>query len=94
MQLKDLQGLEARFKKLTQGHRAVIVDLSGLEVLFSMGLRTLIMSAQTMELHGGKLVLMAPTENVLAVLKASGATTLIPIYPDLGEAETAVLSSP
>ena len=93
MQLKDLQGLEGKFKKLINGKQYVIVDLSGLEVLFSMGIRALIMSAQMLEIRGGRLVLMAPTADVLAVLKASGTTKLIPICSDQEEAELVVLQS-
>jgi len=43
------------------------------------------------ELRGGKLVLLAPTPDVLAVLKASGTTKLIPICKDREEAERIVL---
>ena len=91
MLLKDLHSLESKFKKLISDHKAVIVDLSGLEVLFSMGIRTLIMSAQMVELRGGKLVLLTPTPDVLAVLKASGTTKLIPICKDREEAERIVV---
>lgn len=93
MLLGDLQGLEGKFRKLVTGQQAVIVDLSALEVLFSMGIRTLIMSAQMVEMRGGKLVLLAPTADVLAVLKASGTTKLIPICNDREEAERIVLKS-
>jgi len=93
MQLQDLQGMEDTFRKLIKGRSAVIVDLSELLVLFSMGIRTLIQSAQTVELRGGKMVLMAPTKDVLVVLKASGASALIPICADLDDAEITVLRS-
>ena len=93
MLLKDLHGLESKFKKLINDHKSVIVDLSGLEVLFSMWIRTLIVSAQMVELRGGKLVLLAPIPDVLAVLKASGTTKLIPICKDREEAERIVLKS-
>ena len=92
MHLKDLQEMETRFKDLIKGHKSVIIDLSGLEVLFSMGLRALIMCAQLMELKGGKLVLMAPNSNVLSVLKASGTIKLIAVYADQERAEAAVLA--
>ena len=93
MLLKDLHGLESKFETLISDHQAVIVDLSGLEVLFSMGIRALIVSAQMVERTGGKLVLLAPIPDVLAVLKASGTTKLIPICHDREEAERIVLRS-
>jgi len=91
MQLQELQGMEDKFRTLIEGRNAVIVDLSGLVVLFSMGLRALIQSAQTLELKGGRMVLMAPTKDVLAVLKASGVSDLIAICEDQEEAESVVL---
>jgi anti-anti-sigma factor len=91
MQLEDLHSLEGKFKQLISRHRAVIIDLSGLEALFSMGLRALIMSAQIVELRGGRLVLLAPGADVLAVLKASGTHMVIPICHNREEAESMVL---
>jgi anti-anti-sigma factor len=93
MQLSDLQGIEDKFKALIDGHQAVIVDLSGLDGLFSMGLRALIMCAQLLDLKRGKLALMTPSDNVLAVLHASGVSQLIPICRDQEEAEAVVVLS-
>jgi len=93
MQLQELQGMEDTFKALIKGQNAVIVDMSGLVVLFSMGLRALLKSAQSLELKGGRMVLMAPTKDVLAVLKASGVADLIPVCEDQEEAEIVVLRS-
>jgi len=44
-------------------------------------------------LKGGRMVLMAPTKDVLAVLKASGVADLIPVCEDQEEAEIVVLRS-
>ena len=93
MQLQELQGMEDTFKALIKGQNAVIVDMSGLVVLFSMGLRALLKSAQSLELKGGRMVLMAPTKDVLAVLKSSGVADLIPVCEDQEEAEIVVLRS-
>ena len=93
MQLQELQNMEDKFKALIKGRTAVIVDMSDLVVLFSMGLRALLRSAQSLELKGGRMVLMAPTKDVLAVLKASGVSDLSPICEDQEEAEIVVLRS-
>ena len=90
MHLKDLHNIETTFKQLIRGQHAVVVDLHGLEALFSMGLRALILCAQSLHLRGGKLVLMSPTRNVDAVLKASGASELMPICKNWEEAEAIV----
>ena len=92
MHLKDLQEIEVRLKGLVQGQQAVVVDLSRLDCLFSMCLRTLILCSQAVELRGGRLVLLATTENVLAVLRASGVSKLLNVFRELSDAEAAVIA--
>ncbi len=90
MQLKDLQEIESRFRKHIKTKQSVIVDLSGLEVLFSMALRALIVCAQSVQLRGGRFALVAPTENILTVLKASGVTKLMHVCASRLEAVAVV----
>ena len=92
MNLKDIQEFEQSLRALVKGHHAVIIDLSGLDYLYSMGLRSLIKCAQMVQLKCGRLVLMAPSKEVLAVLTASGASTLMPICRNRAEAIAAVRS--
>jgi anti-anti-sigma factor len=92
MHLKDLQEIEARLKGLLQGQRSVVVDLSRLDCLFSMCLRTLILCSQSVELRGGRLVLLATTENILAVLRASGVIKMLHVFREQSEAEAAALA--
>ncbi len=91
--LQDLKEMEARLKSLVHNQRAVIIDLSHLDFLFSMCLRTLIICAQWVQLRNGRLVIFSPNENILAVLKASGVMKLLPVCSDMAEAEAAVLSN-
>jgi anti-sigma B factor antagonist len=70
--------------------RAVIVDLSRVSFVASMGLRTLIMGAKTVASKKGRMVLLSPTADVEDVLLTSGTNTLIPVLHDLDAAMAAV----
>ncbi len=82
--------VDSRFSALAGSERAVIVDLSRVSFLASMGLRTLIASAKSMSANGGRMVLFAPTREVENLLRISGTGTLIPVMPDLNAAIAAV----
>jgi len=86
MDLAGAQQIDLRFNALSGGHLKVIVDLSGVIFLASMGLRTLIMGAKTVNKKGGKLVLLNPTPDVEQVLVASGVDDLMPVCHDFAVA--------
>jgi anti-anti-sigma factor len=56
----------------------------------SLGIRLLVMGAKTITRKGGKLVVLSPDENVLAVLKTAGIKQLMPILFDRSAAIAAV----
>jgi anti-sigma B factor antagonist len=70
--------------------RAVIIDLEKVDFIASMGLRSLVIAAKSINSKRGKCVLLKPNENVTSVLTTSGIDTLIPIYLDETEAIAAV----
>ena len=72
--------IELRFSALAGARRAVIVDLSKVTFIASMGMRMLLIGAKTMASKGGKMVLLAPVAEVAAVLKTARLDSLIPIY--------------
>ena len=86
------EAVELRFSALTGGNLAVIVDLSGVEFLTSLGIRLLLQGAKTVRSKHGKLVLLRPSERIQNVLKAGGIDALIPVYQDR-EAATAAVST-
>jgi anti-anti-sigma factor len=55
-----------------------------------MGIRSIVMGAKACRLRGGKLVLLAPADNVEEVLAIAGIDTLVPIYHDIDAAILAV----
>lgn len=92
MHLKDLQEMETTLRGYALGHRYVVVDLSGLDSIFSMCLRSLILCYQAVELRGGRFVLFAPTDSIQAVLRASGIEKIMPVLEDRSAAEAVLFS--
>jgi anti-anti-sigma factor len=68
----------------------VLLDMQKVSFLGSMGLRSIVIPAQTVHRRGGKVVIFAPAEMVESVLKASGIDTLIPIRHELADALAAL----
>lgn len=70
--------------------RAIVVDLSKVDFLASLGIRVLVLGARAVKNKGGKLVILSPDENVRSVLTAARTDTLIPIFVDRDAAIAAV----
>jgi anti-anti-sigma factor len=69
----------------------VLVDLSNVNFLSSMGIRALISSAKEQQAKGGRVVLNAGGNDVVArTLEATGVDELIPVFDDIAEAERAL----
>lgn len=74
--------VDLRFNAIAGSQRALIVDLSMVDFLASMGIRTLVSGAKAIQGKQGKMVVLAPESNVEKVLVSSGANLLIPIHHD------------
>jgi len=89
----DIEGAAAvdlKMNVLAGSKMLLLLDLQKLTYLGSMGLRTIVVPAQTVHRRGGKVVLFAPTAMVENVLKASYINNLIPIHHDLSAALAAL----
>ena len=71
----------------------VLVDISGVNYISSVGIPMLINSAKTVASRGGKLALLKPRPNVADVLELTGIPLIIPVYADLESAKTGVLAA-
>ena len=91
MDVMGAMKIDVQFAAVAAANRAVVVDLAAVEFMASMGLRTLIMGAKSMQSKSGRMVLYRPISLVEEVLVTSGTTTLIPVTHDLVEAETRAL---
>jgi anti-anti-sigma factor len=83
-------GVEDRFAfSATTSKENVIVDLSAVSFLASIGIRMLMTAARGKQGRGGKLVLAAAQPAVQKVLVMAGIDQLIPLYNTLEQAQAA-----
>ena len=75
--------IDERFMELARREKFLLVDLSKVSFLASMGIRTLITAAKALKERGGRMILFSPELMVAKVLKTSGTDMLIPVYYDL-----------
>lgn len=88
----DIQGAEKidlPFSVLST-HQKIIVDLSQVSFMASMGIRTIVLTARSVKSKGGILVLLDPVPDVEKVLLISGIDTLIPIVRGIDAARSAM----
>lgn len=90
MDIAGAAAIDLRFNLLVGSERALIIDLSDVAFIASMGLRTLIMGARTVASKRGRMVLLNPNPNVEEVLKTIGIETMVGIVRTLDDAIQAV----
>jgi anti-sigma B factor antagonist len=78
----DVEGalkIDGEFNGIAEQKKKVLVDLSAVTFIASLGIRTLITGAKATANNGGKMVLLDPQPNVEKVLRTSRVDTIIPI---------------
>jgi anti-sigma B factor antagonist len=93
----DIQGTDAiatRFAAIVaSANRSVVVDLTGVSFLSSIGLRAIISNAKALQKRGGKMVLfVGANEMVAKTLLETGIDALIPVCVDSDAADAAARS--
>ena len=82
----DIEGalkIDSQFKKIAEENKNVLVDLSEVTFIASLGVHTLMNGAKATVKNGGKMVLLKPQPNVEKVLRISRVDTMMPITHDL-----------
>ncbi len=83
----ELESLAAAPKK------GVVVDVSGLKFLASLGIRALLKSAKAVQARGGRMVLVVgDNAQVVMSLEATGVSDVIPMFKSNDEAERAAVA--
>jgi anti-anti-sigma factor len=94
----DLEGaatIDLKFASLTATHRAfIVVDLTEVDFMASLGLATLVRNARAVRLREGNMVLFNPKPPVRQVLASTRIDHVIHIYSDLDEARRAAKAPP
>lgn len=68
----------------------LILDAESLEYVSSAGLRTLLGVAKKIRASGGKIAIAAMKEQIREIYEISGFHSIIPPYPDVAAARTAL----
>lgn len=91
LDLEGTQSVEQKFSfAATIQPLNVIVDLSAVTFLASIGIRMLLTAARAQASRGGKMVLAAPQDPVRKVLEAAGVDQLVPISADVAAARASL----
>ena len=84
--------VEVDFVRCCSGENVcVLVDLSKVNYISSIGIPLLINSAKAITKNGGKMILVNPQNNVQNILEITGIPLIIPIHHDLKTAVEAIL---
>ena len=91
----DVEGtnsVASQLVELTQApKKGVVVDLSSLKFLASIGVRALITAAKAVKQRGGRMVLVVDEgSTVMMSIKATGIDQLVSVFDSSSDAERAV----
>ena len=84
--------IETKFTGYCAGENPrVLVDLTDVDYLASIGIRLLLINAKSVASRKGRMVLLNPNPEVKNILEVSGIPAIIPVYDGLESAETVLL---
>ena len=91
LDIHGVNDVELDFVRLCTGdNMCVVVDLSRVNYISSIGIPLLVNSAKSLARQGGKMALLHPRRPVEDVLELTGIPLIIPIYQDLNTAVSAI----
>jgi anti-sigma B factor antagonist len=86
--------IETKFSGYCAGRNVrVVVDLSEVDFLTSVGIRLLTSTAKSIASRGGRMALLNPSPEVQHVLETTGIPEFIPMYSHLESVETVLMAS-
>ena len=86
-----VEAIDARLSSLTATRAArIVLDLSQVPFLASIGIRILLTNAWVLRQNGGRMALLNPQSLVEEVLQVTGIESIIPIFHDLDAASAAL----
>ena len=89
----DIQGADAvsiPLATLSGAKQNVVIDMSGVTFIASIGIRHLVSATKALSRRGGRLVLLNLTGPVLEVLETSGITDLIAVAKSEDEVQSLI----
>jgi anti-anti-sigma factor len=92
LDMSGVSRVELEFVRRCAGQNVcVLVDLSKVNYISSIGIPLLINSAKAVVRNGGRMALVNPQNNVENILELTGIPLIIPIHHDLDTAVAAIL---
>ena len=82
--------IDLKFNATAGARRALIVDLSGVSFIASMGIRLLLLGARAVVSKGGKMALLGPSPDVASVLYTARIDGIVAICVSREDAIAAV----
>jgi anti-anti-sigma factor len=87
LDIHGVSDVEIDFVRICSGDNiCVLVDLSKVNYISSIGIPLLVNSAKSLARQGGKMVLLNPKKPVENVLEVTGIPLIIPIYQNVDTA--------
>ena len=86
MDVEGALSVDKEFSDVASSRKKIVVDLSDVDFLASLGMRTLVVNAKLIMSKGGRMVLINPQPSVEKALRSSGIDTIIPIASDFNSA--------
>lgn len=81
----DIDGagaVELPFNEIAETHKKVIVDMTNVDFLASIGIRVLVKAAKTIGSRGGRLAVYNPNDAARSVLASTGVDSIVFVEPD------------
>jgi len=85
------QEVDSRFPALVETSKLLVVDLTKVSFIASLGVRTLMLSAKAILRRGADMAVCGANENVDKVLRSTGLNEVAGLYPDFASASEALL---
>lgn len=86
LDLAGAEEIELPFSVICNKWNKVIVELTNVTFLASIGIRLLVKAARALGSKKGRLIVFNPTDDTRRVLRSTGIDTIIPVVADEGAA--------
>jgi anti-anti-sigma factor len=94
LDINGVQEIDVRFTALTAAGKAnTVLDLAGVALLASIGIRLLVTAARAQRTRGGKIAIAAAQPAVRAALVSAGIDHVIPLFDDVESARASLAAA-
>jgi anti-sigma B factor antagonist len=90
LDIAGAQEVDPGFMTLAEESKALIVDLTRVSFIASLGVRTLMVSAKMIIRRGADIAVCGASEGVEKVLRSTGFDEIVGLYPDFASASAAL----